>query len=146
MKWKYPLPYQQARNVIAIGDFWPSNVNDGSQNCDPVDSATPPMPHPPWWLLRNWGNARSSQPPLLKVNKKTGLAPDSWGAYERNEFSKPRVLHLHIHRMLDLLYLIFDVQTACSLCCKLVFSLTYPPASLRQFSQSYGDVDSQTVS
>ena len=32
---------------------------------------------------------------------------------------------------------IFDVQTACSLCCKLVYSLTSASASLEQFSQSY---------
>ena len=76
-----------------------------------------------------------------KVNKETGLAPDSWGAYERNEFSEPRGLHLPIHRMLNSLtcYLIFDVQAACFLCCKLVYSLTFPPASLEQFSQSYWD-------
>ena len=28
--------------------------------------------HPPWWLLRSRGNARS------KVSKETGLAPDNW--------------------------------------------------------------------
>ena len=53
------------------------------------------MMPPASWLLRSWGNARS------KVNKETGLAPDSWGAYERNEFSEPRFLHLLIHRMLN---------------------------------------------
>ena len=48
--------------------------------------------------------------------------PDSWGAYETNEFSEPGDLHLPIHTILDSLtwYLIFDVQTACSICCKLV--------------------------
>ena len=78
--------------------------------------------HPPEWLLRSWGNARS------KVNKGTGLAPDSWGAYERNELSEPRGLHLPIYRMLNSFtwYLIFDDQTAFSLCCKLVYSLTSP--------------------
>ena len=89
--------------------------------------------HPPKWLLKNWGNARS------KVNKETGLPPDSWGAYERHEISESRGLHLLIHRMQNFLswYLIFDVQTVCSFCCKLVYSLTSPPASLEQFSQSY---------
>ena len=48
--------------------------------------------HPPWWQLRSWGNARG------KVNKETRMAPDSWGVYERNEFSEPRDLHLPIHR------------------------------------------------
>ena len=98
--------------------------------------------HPLQWLLRSWGNARS------KVNKETGLAQDSWGTYERNEFSEPRGLHLPIHRMLNCLpwYLIFDDQTAYSLCCKLVYSLTSPPASLKQFSQSYWDAVSQAQS
>ena len=41
-----------------------------------------------------------------------GLGPDSSGANERNDFSKPRGVHLPIHRMLNSLtrYLIFDVQ------------------------------------
>ena len=71
--------------------------------------------------------------------QETGFAPDSGGAYERSEFSERRGLHLPIPWMLNSLtwYLIFDVQTACSLCCKLVSSLTSPPASLEQFSQSY---------
>ena len=50
---------------------------------------------PPQWLLRSWGNAWS------KANKGTELAPDSWGAYERNEFSEPRGLHLPICSMLN---------------------------------------------
>lgn len=32
------------------------------------------------------------------VGKKQDLTPDSWGAYERSEFSKPRGLHLSKHR------------------------------------------------
>ena len=89
--------------------------------------------HSQQWLLRSWRSARS------KVSKETGLAPDSRGAYERNEFSETRGLCLPVHRMLNSLtwYLIFDVQTDRSLCCKLVYSLTSPPASLEQFSQSY---------
>ena len=35
------------------------------------------------------------------------------------------------------LIIIFDVPTACSLCCKLVSSLTSSSASLEQFSQSF---------
>ena len=70
------------------------------------------------------------------------ISPGSWDAYERNEFSEPGGLHLPAQRMLNSLtcYLIFDVQTACSLCSKFVYSLTSPPASLEQFSQSYWDV------
>ena len=94
------------------------------------------------WLLRSWGNTRS------KVNKETRLAPDGWDAYKRNEFSEPRGLHLPIYRMLNFLtwYLISDVQTACSLCCKLAYSLTATPASLEQFSQKYWDAISRAQS
>ena len=70
------------------------------------------------------------------------IGPESWGAYENNEFRESRGLHLPLHRMLNSLvwYLIFGVQTACSLYCKCVHSLTSPPASLEQFSQSSLDV------
>ena len=101
--------------------------------------------HPPsqQWLLRTWGNARS------KVNKETRLVPESWGTYERNEFSEPRGLHLPIHRMLNSLtwYLIFDDQTACPLCCKLVYSLTSPLPPWSSFfraTESLGLGDSET--
>ena len=101
-------------------------------------------PPPPWWLLRSWGNARN------KVNKKTWLAPDSWDAYERNEFSEPKGVHLPIHRVINSLtwYLTFNVQTACSLCCKLVYSLPlYSPLPLwEKFSQRYWDTVSQAWS
>ena len=90
--------------------------------------------HPPWWLLRSWGIAGSSHLPLLRWTRKQDLVPDSWGAYDRNEFSEPRGLHLPIQRMLNSLtwHLIFDVHTACSLCCKVVYGLTpllLPPCS-----------------
>ena len=73
--------------------------------------------------------------------RKQDLAPGSWSAYEGNEFSEPRGLHLPIHRILTSLtwYLIFDVQTAGSLGGKLVHSLTSPLASLEQLSQSHWD-------
>ena len=59
----------------------------------------------------------------------------------RNECSEPRGLYLLIDRMLNSLigYLILTVQTACALCCQLVYSLTPPPASLEQFYKSYWD-------
>ena len=43
--------------------------------------------HSPWWAPRN-----------SECEKHSPLAPDSWGVYERNNFSEPRLLHLHIHR------------------------------------------------
>ena len=73
------------------------------------------------------------------------LAPDSWGAYERNDFGEHRGLHFSIHRTWNSLnwYLTFDVHTTFSLCCKLVYGLTSPPASLRLFSPSYWDAVSR---
>ena len=98
--------------------------------------------HPSQWLLRSWGNVR------CKMNKETGLAPDSWGAYERSELGKPKGLHLPIHRMLNSLtwYLIFDIQAAFSLCYRLVYILTFSAAFLEQFSQSYWDPISWALS
>ena len=97
--------------------------------------------HPLRSLQRSWGNARS------KAKEETGLAPDSWGAYEWNECSEPRGLHLPIQRMLNSLswHLIFAVQTACPLCCKHIYSLTPLPASLEQFSQSSWDAVSGSL-
>ena len=94
--------------------------------------------HPPWIIADSW---RAGGMQETRWKRKQDLAPDSWDAYERNEFSEPRGLHLSIQRRLNSLtwYLIFDVQTACSLCCKFVYSLSPPPASLEQFSQSYWD-------
>ena len=105
-------------------------MNEGSQSCSPAD-ATPSQ----WWLMRNQGNTRS------KVNKETGLAPDSWAAYERNEIREPRGLQVPIQRTLNssTWYLTFDVQTAGSLCCKLTQHPTSPPDSLDQSSPSYWD-------
>ena len=95
-------------------DFWPLNVNEGSPDCSPAAVVVQMLP-PPRWLLRSRGNARS------KAERGNRIGPDRWGACERNEFSEPRGLHLPILRILNSLtwYLIFDVQTACSRCCKL---------------------------
>ena len=66
---------------------------------------------------------------------------------ERNEFSEPRGLHLPIHRMLNFFiwYMIFDVQTTCSLCYKLRYSLT-SPCFLRAACQGYWDAVSRAQS
>ena len=83
-----------------------------------------------------------------KVNKETGLAPDSWGAYERNEFSYPRGLPSSHTQNAIFLNLILDLWCSdCLLpllqtCCKPDF----PTASLESFSQSYRDAVSQAPS
>ena len=86
-----------------------SNISEGSQNWSRGCC------HPPRWLRRHCEHARS------KVNRKQDC-PDSRGAYGRNGFLEPRGLHLPLHSMLNSITweLIFDVQTACSFCCKLV--------------------------
>ena len=108
----------------------PSVISDVNKGSHPLDAATPDSDQ----RERSWRNTRS------KVNNEAGLAPESWGARDRNEFSEPRGLRLPIHRMLNSLtgYLIFNVQTACFLCCKLVYSLTFP-LPLGAVSQSYWD-------
>ena len=94
--------------------------------------------HSLWWLLRSWGNARS------KMNKETRLAPGSWGAYDRNEYSDSRDLHLPIHRMPNSLpwywSLMFKLSAPSVV---LVYSLTSPLALLEHFSQSYWDAVSK---
>ena len=42
---------------------------------------------PGWWILRE-----------PRIRKHRMLAPDSWGAYQRNDFREPRILHLPTHR------------------------------------------------
>ena len=94
--------------------------------------------HSLWWLLRSWGNARS------KMNKETGLAPGSWGAYERNEISDSRDLHLPIHRMLNSLTWYWSLMFKLpALSVALVYSLTSPLALLDHFFQSYWDAVSK---
>ena len=76
------------------------------------------LPHP----RDCWGAGGAGS----KVGEEMGLAPmaevtgKEWRQWP--EAAPPR------YRMLDPLtwYLIFDVQTACSLCCKPVYSLTHP--------------------
>ena len=96
---------------------------------------------PPPWLLRSWGCKKQGE-------QGHRIAPEGWAACEGSESSKPRGLHLPLHSMLNSLtwYLIFDDQTACSPCHKLVYSLTSPPASLEQFCQSYWDAVFQAQS
>ena len=61
--------------------------------------------HFPGWLLRSWGNARSSHLPPPKVNKERGIGSRELRYLWKNEFSEPRGLHLPIHRKLNSLTL-----------------------------------------
>ena len=106
--------------------------------CDAADAAIPRVSAEE---LQGWGWGVGMQSSHHLICQ--DLAPDSWGAYERTEFSEPRNLNLPIHRRTLnswIWYLIFDFlylntipdQTDCRLCCKLLNSLTPSPASSGQ--------------
>lgn len=50
-------------------------------------STLQPHPFPQWCTLRGF-----------RMRKRRILAPNSWDAWPRNDFSEPRILHLPIHR------------------------------------------------
>ena len=85
--------------------------------------------HSWWWAL--W---------KLGLWKHRILATDSWGAYQRDDFSEPRLLHLHIHRKV-LNFLTWDIKFSFinsnllfllpALCCKISIYPSYPPRLLR---------------
>ena len=99
-------------------------MDEDSPNCDPADAAVPTV------IAEELGGCKK------QGEQGNRIEPRQLGAHERNEFSEPRGLPPSIHRVLTSLtgYLVFDVQTACSLCCKLVYSLT-PTTRSEQFSQ-----------
>ena len=87
--------------------------------------------HSLWWAPRK-----------LRIWKQL-LAPDSWGAYQRNDFSASRFLHFLKHRKalnsltcvmwFSLIYkknLLFRLP---ALCCKLLYNLAFPLVFLEQF-------------
>ena len=70
---------------------------------------------PPMWAGESWGNTEGKEylpssshqtaaTPFGEPHGSSGcekhriLAPDSWDAYQRNNFSEPRLLHLPIYR------------------------------------------------
>ena len=104
----------------------------GFQTCDPGDATTPQSDcweaggtreAAIYYSFRWWGKQDWPQ-----------IGP--WGVYERNEFSWPRGLHLPLYRKLHsfIWCMIFDVQTACSLCYKLGYSLISPLPSQSSLS------------
>ena len=74
----------------------------GDQECQPSRMES-------WWALRELGKERIPallQPSVTPFHKPRGrsghenkiLAPESWGAYQRNYFSESILLHPPIHR------------------------------------------------
>ena len=83
----------------------------------------------------------------LKMRKQRILAPDSWGAYQRNDFIEPRILNLPIHRK-ALNSLTWDVWFSLinsnllkfqvpGLCCKDSYMPWLLPYIFRAVPQSY---------
>ena len=106
----------------------------------------PPLPR----QGKCWGtrgrNARNSHLPLLKLNKEIGFGTRELSCIWKEWIQWVQRLTSSHTENAKLLNLIsdFDVQPACSLCCKLVYSLTPPPASWEQYSQKYWDAVYQT--
>ena len=75
------------------------------------------------------------------------LAQDSWDVCERNDYRKPRLLHLPIHRKAlnslnwDIWFSLINSNLSVfklpAPCCKLLYKWTPPPASLEQLSQGH---------
>ena len=92
--------------------------------------------HSLWWAPRNED---------VKTHRR--LAPDSWAAFERSDFSEPRFLHLPIHRKVlssltwdiwfSLIQKILLMLGLLVLCFKLVYNQTPISTSLEQFSQGH---------
>ena len=83
-----------------------------------------------------------------RCEKSQGTGPSSWDAYERNDFTEPRLLHLPIkipnsltwNIWFSLIHNNLSMFRLPVLCYKLLFNLTpHPPllVSLEQFSQDY---------
>ena len=71
---------------------WEWGLPKGTQ-CDPADAAIPRVSAEE---LQGWGWGVGMQSSHHLICQ--DLGPDSWGAYERIEFSEPRNLNLPIHR------------------------------------------------
>ena len=108
---KYFLPYQQTRmsQSSAIAAFQcglvsPKGTREGEEYWSSDCS------HPLWWASRKF---------------RIGKTQDSWDAYERDDFSEPRRLHLPIHRKV-LNSLTWDIWFSLINNNLLAFRLTYP--------------------
>ena len=76
------------KNVTVIRDFRPPNVNLWAPMATRMENNT-------------WAPAAIRLQPLAMGSTEEQfrtLAQDSWGAYDKNDFSEPRLLHCPIHR------------------------------------------------
>ena len=70
---KISLLYQQTRNVTAISNFWSPNVNESSQNWDPVESHSLMVIAEYLGVMQEVATCNS-----LRWTREPNLAPDSW--------------------------------------------------------------------
>ena len=123
------------KDVTAISNSGPPNVTFWAQRgprkneaCDLAASCS----HSLLWAPRSLG---------IQKKKNRMLAPESWDAYERNDFSKPRLLHLPIYRTV-LQSLTWDIWFSSIFCCSTYLPLVanvyitwlLPTSSSEQFS------------
>ena len=110
-------------------------------------SQSPAIPAPQMWISEPWLVPRKNNTCYLAVmrlkplptvsteelgghgggcEKHMILAPDSWDAYKRHDFSEPRLLHLPI--------LMFRLP---AFCCKFLCNIIPFPTSSEKFTQGY---------
>ena len=118
--------------------------------------------HHVWWAGEHWRNSGRKEY-LLSSSHQTAatpygepwgnsgrenriLAPDSYGAYQRNDFSEPRLLYLPIHKKLlnsltwDILFCLLTIIFWYSdylPCVAKLHNLASPLTSSEKFSQDY---------
>ena len=81
------------KNVTAISDLGPPNVNKGPQKGKQSLWSSRCHPHPT--PSNCWGGPSRE----CEKSKKPRMLPlDSWDVYERNDFNNPGLLYLPIHR------------------------------------------------
>ena len=125
------LPHSKNKDVTAIRDSGPPDVYIWARR-------TPGKNNTCYLVaIRLQSLPTMSTKEMMGCKKHRILAPDSWDAYERNDFSSPRLSHLHIHRkalnsstwdiwfsLTNNNHLMFRLP---ALCCKLLCNLTCPP-------------------
>ena len=100
----------------------PEGTQEGKNTCHLAAIRLQPLP--------------TANPEETHAVKTRILAPDSWGAYQKNCFSEPRLLHLPIHeKMLNsltwdiwfsLIYNNFLTSRLPAFCCKICITWFFP--------------------
>ena len=130
------LPAISAKNATVISDHspprWVGEPSGHSGRRIPAIEQPQDCSHSLWWALRK-----------LRTWKYRILAPGSWGADQRNDFSEPRLLHLPIRRKVpnsltwdiwfSLIYKNLLMFRLLALCCKAPMHHGFPLHLLRTF-------------